>query len=327
VLQEILGLTKAEMPFLGGATFAYLFGRISQDDLVDEIKEYDPSKVSRILSVIRGDGNSEAPVGSTAYVLCNSKLYAWAYFKSRYGGEAPKFHEFGIDKEDAAFLRRLDLSHVDLSYPAYRLNTWLTTVSEIMDSLHTTGYLGKFISKKMTFLIRSYGVRRTELVHDMQVAATRALYMKFPRFDSQLHITNVAKTTASNTGKTLITYHTSPIRQRLVRNSEGEFEACNVSTEAITTLEAPNPYLHASREHLEVLANLGTNMREDVQRFLLCCAGHHDAEFSEYLEMDNTEAVDTMSYSRYIAKARKHFNFSETQVEKLFKKLRTHLSA
>jgi hypothetical protein len=80
-----------------------------------------------------------------------------------------------------------------------------------------------------------------------------------------------------------------------------------------------------AKESLEVLVKLAHKMRPDVQRFLLCCAGHYDEGFSDYLETDNSLAVDSMAYSRYLGKARKYFEFSETQVQKLFEKLKMHL--
>jgi hypothetical protein len=336
MLREKLGLSSsAEMDKIGGATFAYLFHRIDQDQLVRVVRAHDESKVERILEVVRRDG----------YVLKHCKLYAWAFFKSRHGFPKPKPNDFLIVrddpkfmrryreepefvkglKEDAAFLRRLNLANIDLKYEALSLEDYDVLIEGATTSPSIEEYIGKFISKSMTFLLRSYGVKRDELAHDMQAAAVRAIYMKYPVFESALHLTNTAKTTIGNTGKTLITYHVSPSRQRLMLNSEGKFEARNVNTEVLTDLEAPPSYLDHVKDYLEVLAKLSDRMRPDVQRFLLCCAGHYDQEFSQFLGLNNSEAIEDMAYSRYMGKARKHFKYSENQVTKLFAKLRLHM--
>jgi len=315
MLREKLGLTSDEMTKLGGATFAYLFHRIDQDQLVKIVKEHDESKVERILEAVRRDG----------YLLRNCKLYAWAFFKSRHGFPKPRPKDYGIARADVAFLSRINLSHIDLKYPAFTADDYDALIEGATTSPSMEEYIGKFISKSMTFLIRSYNVKRDDLEHDMQASAVRAIYMKYPCFESALHAINTAKTTIANTGKTLITYHVSPSRQRLMINAEGKFEARNVNTEALTDLEAPASYMDHVKDYLEVLAKLSDRMRPDVQRFLLCCAGHYDPEFSQFLGSNNSEAIEDMAYSRYIGKARKHFNYSETQVTKLFAKLRLHM--
>lgn len=316
MLREKLGLSSHEMSSIGGATFAYLFHRITQDELVKVIKRLDESKVERVLDVVRRDG----------YVLRNCKLYAWAFFKSRHGGRKPQSKAFGIHRQDVQFLSRLNLAHIDLKYEAFSLEDYKALVEGATTGPTVDGYIGRFISKRMTFLLRSYNVKREDLENEMVASAVRAIYMKFPHFESALHLTNTAKTAIHNSGETLVTYYTSPSRQRLMLNSEGQYEARNVNTEVLVDLEAAPSYLDHVKDYLEVLARLGERrMRPDVQRFLLCCAGHYDEEFSAFLKMNNAEAIEDMAYSRYLSKARKHFKFSEWQVTRLFEKLRMHM--
>jgi hypothetical protein len=314
VLREILGLRPSEMAMTGGAVFAYLFHRIDQRELIQFVG--DKEKEERILDVVRRKG----------YVLRDCKLYAWAAYRSRFGYPKPNIKDYGIDREDAAFLSKLNLNHLSSNFEAYTLEDFKALVEGTVKSPAMDAHIGKFISKKLLFLTRSYGVKRSDLESDMQAAALRAVYMHYPRFETLLHFTNVAKSAIHNTGISLITYYTSPARQRLFVNQNGAFEASHVSVDHVSSLEAPPSYMQHTKESLEVLANLSEKIRPDVQRFLLCCAGHYDEGFSDFLESDNSLAVEAMAYSRYVTKARKYFNFTEVQVNHLFQKLRLHLT-
>lgn len=328
LLHEIFDVDPSEVRTYGAIIFAYLFGRIDQDQMSAEIKEINPEKLPRILAVIRAEATEKEYEGAAGYVLCHCKAYAWAFHKSRTGGPRVFAKDFEVSDEDAKLLRRLNLSHIPDTFPSYRLPTFKNMVFGIANDLAHGDYAGKYISKRMTFLLRSYGVAREEIESMLFAAATRAMYMKFPQFENKLHLTNVAKSQIHNSGETFVTYHTSPSRNVLMKTSDGKFESRHVSTENLVDLQAPQEYMNEVKESLEMLVDLAMkrNMRPDVQRFLMIAAGHYDAEFSTYLQCDNSVAVDEMAYSRYLSKARKHFNFSETQVEKLFRKLGQCLS-
>jgi len=320
MLRNILGLSVHQMSRIGGAVFAYLFHRIDQKKLIQIVREeQDPELEARILEAVRTNG----------YLLLNCKLYAWAFYKSRHEGPKPKAEAFGVVRHDVAFLSRLNLSHLDLSYPAYSLEAFRALVTDATAGPEIMTYMGKFISKNMMFLIRSYGRTQRELMGEMQAHAVRSLYLKYPKFDSELHLRNNVKTTVHNRGETIITAETAPSRNKLQRDEQtGQFMNRHVDTEALVDLEAPDEYMQSQRDLLESLVQIARthNLRADVQRFLLCCAGHYDAEFSEFLTINNTDAVESMSYDRYLSRARKFFKFSDRQVDHLFGKLRTLLS-
>jgi hypothetical protein len=138
----------------------------------------------------------------------------------------------------------------------------------------------------------------------------------------------VAKAAIHNCGMNLIKHHTAPGRQRLQRTADGVFEAKHVAYDSLAHVAVDNEEHDDLKDKLVSLVSLAEKkgMRQDVQRFLLCCAGQYDKEFSEFLEVDNTELIERISYQRYMKKALKHFSFTEMQVQKLFAKLRTQLS-
>jgi hypothetical protein len=188
-------------------------------------------------------------------------------------------------------------------------------------------YIGRFVSKRMTFLVRSYGVDRDDLEHECKLGAIRSIYMRYPQFDSLLHLHNTAKTGIHNAGESQVTFYTSPARQRLQQETDGSFSSRHVSTESLSELEAPQPYLSHIRDYIEVLAKLSDRMRPTTQRFLMCCAGQYDPGFSAYLEENNSEAVEVMAYSRYLSKAKRYFELTDKEVSKIFSRLRQFLES
>lgn len=317
MLREMLGLSVHEMSRIGGAVFAYLFHRIDQKKLIRIVNEYDSTKTEQILEVVRTKG----------YLLLNCKLYAWAFYKSRHGGPKPKPADFGIARADVQFLSRINLAHIPLKFVAYSVADFKNLIVEATDDPEIRAHIGRYVSKQLTFLVRNYGVNRNDLEGEMKAHAIRALYMKYPHFESVLHLRNNVKTTIHNRGQTLVSYHTSPARERLTKDAEGKFASRHVDTEALVDLEAPDEYMADVRDTLNSLVQISSalSLRQDVQRFLMCCAGHFDAGFSAFLTIDNAQAVEDMAYDKYLKKARTYFSFSEKQVTHLFAKLRTML--
>lgn len=316
MLMRKFGLPEHAMARVGGAVFAYLFSRIDQKQLIEIIREDCPEAEERILESVRKYG----------YLLINCKLYAWAFYKSRMGaGKKPTPDAYGIRPVDVAFLSRINLKHVSLDYPAYTLAEYSTLVADATTSKPMQEYIGRFISKRMTFLIRNYGVNRDDLEHDMMLSACRAIHMGYPFFESELHLRNTAKTAIHNEGESKVTYYTAPTRQRLLRNDDGEYVSVEVSTEELAEVEAETSYLDHIRDRLEGLVRLSERLPPKVQRFLMVCAGQHDKDFSDFLEINNAEAVEDMAYSRYLGQARAFFGYSPNDVKKLFNSLRSQL--
>lgn len=316
MLKRKFGLPDHAMERVGGAVFAYLFSRIDQKRLIEIIREDCPDAEEQILEAVRKCG----------YLLINCKLYAWAFWKARMGaGEKPKPADYEIRPVDVAFLSRIKLAHIPLSYPSYTLGDYRKLVADATTSKPMKEYIGRFISKRMTFLIRNYSVKRDDLEHDMMLSACRAIHMGYPHFECELHLRNTAKTAIHNEGESKVSYYTAPTRQRLQRNADDEYVSVEVSTEELAEVEAPTNYLDHIRDRLEGLVRLSERMAPKVQRFLMACAGQYDKGFSDFLETNNAEAVEDMAYSRYLGQARAYFGYSPNDVKKLFNSLRSQL--
>lgn len=316
MLREKLELDGKAFTSVAAPLFAYLFHRINQKAFVEYVG--DKELTNRILDICKDDG----------YILKNCKLYAWAWYKHTQGfGDKPKCREYGVSLSDGAFLRRLNLSHLALRFETVSLPDFDRLLEDTLFSSAMKQHIGKLISKKMLFLVRSYGVKREELEQTLMEAALYALYKQYPRYESILHFTNVAKTTIHNTAMSLISYYTCPSRQCLVRDKNGDFQAVHEQLDtAANKMEASDEYMHHVKDDLETIVRLSPKMKPRVQRFLMACAGHLDEEFSKFLGEDNSVAIDAMAYSRYLTKARKFFGLTEENVDRVFGRLRYHLT-
>lgn len=314
MLAQKLNLEGERVAYLH-ALFAYFFNRITQREFIEYVG--DKEEAQRILDTTRYD----------AYVLKNCKLYAWAVWCARAAQKPePKRTAFEVERADAQWLKRLDLSHLDAKFPSYGLEDFEFLVSDTMERLDT--HIGKFINGKMHFLIKSYGVTFEAIKGDLHVAALRALYLQFPRYESLLHFENVAKHQIHNTGQTTITYHTAPGRNELQKDAKGKFQRrARPFTPEFDTLEAGPEYMSHLRDDLMSLVQSTARMKPKLQRFMLCCAGHHDHELSTYLGSDNSQLVEDISYSRYLKRVQKFFNYTDADVQRVFSKIRERIVA
>lgn len=316
MLREKLGLEGRQFTEVAAPLFAYLFHRIDQRAFIQYIDNREIT--DRVLDVVKTDG----------YILKNCKLYAWAIHKQReLGGPRPSREQYGVEPQDATFLRRLNLSHLDKKFESYELQDFDHLVEDTLFCSSMKQHIGKLISKKLIFLTRSYGVERRDIEKELESAAIYAMYKQYPRFQCLLHFKNTAKTAIHNTAMSLISHYTCPSRQRLFRDANGDFQAVHAAIDnEIHKVEAGPNYLAHIKDDLELIVSRAPRMKPQVQRFIMVCAGHFDKEFSEFLQNDNSMAVDVMAYSRYLSKARKFFGFSEDGVERIFNRLKFYLA-
>lgn len=312
-------LALAGVPFEAVAAnyFMYVFGAINQAQAVRNIGG-NKKAVRELLRNVKYDG----------YLLLNCKLYAWAWYRHKHAGDPrPRYAHYGVPYEDARFLRRLNLSHLSLDYPAYSVDEMRDRVRSELTRPEAKAHMGRLVSAKLRFLIKSYGVTREELYSDLGGEAAHALYFQYPRFHSDLHFTNVVKTTIQNYAMSTIKYHTCEARQRLVTDNEGRFQSLieGLDVSAVFTAEAPDPYMHHIKDQLTTIVELSPQMSEKVQSFILALAGHHDSGLSSFLKKDNSEAADRWDYARYTGLCARYYGLSDARVERIFARLRNHL--
>lgn len=324
MLTQILGVKNLNVvPSL----FAYLFHKIDQRQFLAYIEEHgivaSREEALRIKDAARVNG----------YVLKNCKLYAWACWSARVLKAAmPKASDFDVNPTDAKILKRLNLQHLEerttkhnLSrYPAYTLKTFDEMTARTLASPDLRNYIGKFVTRKMSFLMKSYGETRHDLEMQLRESALLAWYKQYPRFESDLHMVNVSKTQIHNTGHTMITSLTSKSRQKLSQNVDGTFDAVQVDIAILADVSAPPQYGQALQDHLQALSAVEHKLNQRARDFLMCAAGQYHEGLSEFLKTRNDDAADDWPYSRYMAQCQKYFNTTQEKVEKLFSSIRTY---
>jgi hypothetical protein len=322
MLTEILGIKNLKIV---PAMFAYLFYRIDQKTfisyVVDKELVRDRREALRIKDVMRGNG----------YIMKNCKLYAWACWTARrLHAPMPSAKSFGVNTKDAGVLRKLNLKHLDVMrgtlapFDAWSLRSFDQTTERLLQSPELRNYIGKFVSKKMSFLMKSFGETRHDLEMQLREAALLSWYKQYPRFDSELHMVNVAKASIHNDGHTMITSLSSKSRQRLQRNDDGTFDALTVDIEALADVAAPPQYGALLHDHLQALEAVSHKLNERAQAFLLCAAGQYHEGLTKFLKIDNTDAAEKWPYPRYMAQVQKFFEVTPAKVERLFNAIRSY---
>lgn len=305
------------------ALFAYLFYRIDQRALLKHVVDNDlvasREEAVRIKDAARMSG----------YVLKNCKLYAWACWSARVlERKLPKPVDFEVDPADAKILRRLNLKHLERRgsdrYDTYTLATFDKTCQAMLEAPELKNYIGKFVTKKMGFLMKSYGETRHDLETSLKESAILVWYKQYPRFDSSLHMINVAKAQIHNVGQTMITTLTSKSRQRLQRNADGTFDKLVVDIDVLADVSAPLQYGQALQDHLQALTAVEHKLNQRAREFLMCCAGQYHAGFSTFLKVNNDDVADVWSYERYMQQAQKYFDVTPEKVAKLFRGIRNY---
>jgi hypothetical protein len=315
MLKTILGTDGAHHIRVVPALFAYMFNRIDMEGFLDYLGER--KEGTRIKDIARVNG----------YILKNCKLYAYACHCARQKGEQlPRAKDFHVAEKDARILRRLNLNHLDVKkFRPFSLDEFEATVDSMIASPEIRNNIGKFVTKKMSFLMKSYGMARYDIETMLKEKAVIAVYKQYPRYESYLHFINVAKAQIHNAGHTFITASTSKSQQKLIQNDDGSFEAVHVPLDSLITVAAPVDYGLEVRERLQALAQIEHRFSERTKEFLVCAAGVYNEGFSRFLKVGNDEAIEKMDYAKYMARLQAYFNASPENVERLFRNLRNRI--
>ena len=313
-LRTVLDIPRQDFNRVTSILFAYLFGIIKKSEYTEMIDDRLLSKA--VLASARSSG----------YVLLNCKLYAYACWCARASEQPlPRASTFEISPKDASLLRRLNLAALGDRFHAFSLSGFTRVLNRVMLKADLDQYIGKYVTRKMTFLMKSYGVSRHDLETTLLQSALYAIYKQYPRYESGLHLINICKTTIHNVGQNLIQYHTRKKRQALSRSDDGSFSSVLVSLDQIIDVPAEDDE-HEVRHALMSLAALEHRMSPKVREFLHCAAGVYHEGLSEFLGKPNDDLVEAVPYSRYLDKLRSYFEISEQQTERLFERLRPHLA-
>lgn len=277
--------------------FQYLFGVITKYEYRAQLGKVE---AKRIWSLVVDNG----------YVLMNCKLYMYARHVGRAQGQAVSPAKFEIHKDDVRTLQSVDLSAVSVKHKVYSLFDFRTMESAILLNREMDTYIGKFISKKLLFLTRSYSQKRVEIESSLKIAGIYALRKQYPAYKSELHALNICKTAIANAGHGLIEYWTRDKRNALMREN-GTFQAVNVQYDVMQGLAVMPEHDDETRLNIQALAAFAEKCPVHQREWVNTAAGLHNKGFSFFLGRDNRDAVEILPYDKYISLVSDYFKIEK----------------
>lgn len=266
--------------------FQYLFGVITKYEYRARLGK---AEAKRIWSLVVDNG----------YVLMNCKLYLYARHVGRSQGLVVSPAKFEISKDDVRVLNAVDLTGVSLKHKVYSLFDFRTMESAILLNKEMDTYIGKFISKKLLFLTKSYSQKRVEIESSLKIAGIYALRKQYPGYKSELHALNICKTAIANAGHGLIEYWTRDKRNALIREN-GSFQAVNVQYDVMQGLSVMPEHSDETRLNIQALAAFADKCPSTQRDWVNTAAGLHNRGFSFFIGRDNRDAVEVLPYDKYI---------------------------
>jgi hypothetical protein len=314
-LRDILGLDAKHFKRVATILFQYLFGGIGKYEYRDEV----------------GDKHLQRDVWARAeksgYVLRNCKLFAYAVAYNRDLGISTSPASYEILGEDVGFLRGLDLSFIDphAACRPYRLFDYRNLEATLLTSDALRVLTGKFISRKLIFLDKHFGVKRADIEQTLNDAALYGLRKQYPYYDSDLHALNICKTSVRNRGHGLIEYYTREKRSKLLKEN-GSFQAVDVPLDSVVGLSVQPEHENETAMNMQSLWSLESRMTPKLRDFLRAAAGQYDAGFTMFIGVNNEDAAAEWDSKKYMAQLRTYHKVSEERAASMLLKLRNAIS-
>jgi hypothetical protein len=284
--------------------FQYLFRIINKYEFR---KILGKDKAKEVWSLASSDG----------YLLKHCKLYMYQYHVE--GKASPK--AFAIDLTDVRVLKSVSLDAMEKGRSPMSLSEYDELETRILTDPALSVHIGKFTSKKLRFLTKSYGVTRSEIHSQLLYAAILALRKSYPFHHSELHAVNTCKSAIHNAGIGLIEYWTRDKRQALLRDGEG-FQAVKVPLDVLIGLGVDSDMDDEDKVNMSSLAQLRSRLPADEQRFLSLACGQVDLGLSVFMGVDNAHAVETWRYEKYLSSVCSYLKLTEERATSLLSELR-----
>lgn len=298
----MLGLKNRQSTEVVQHLFDYMFGYITKSNLRSLIT--DDTVYHSIQRVLQN-----------GYLLKNCKLYLYA--KSN-GYVKPS--DYGICKDDIYLLNSIQVRLNGKTCKPFTIENLDWLVSHLYSS-EFNAYIGKYINKKLRFLVKSYGVDKYELRSELQFAGIYAIYKKYPYFTSKLHALNIAKRAIHNRGINLISFYTRKRRQQLLQDGDGFVSrCCDIDKLPIS---ADTSFTEKS-EVTKTLDQLIQNSDRRGSLLIKLARGDYDEKFSNYLTCNNSDYVEKVSYKKYMRTVCKYLCVSPETAKSYIERLKRY---
>lgn len=228
-----------------------------------------------------------------------------------------------ISKPTLAYIRKLARKYVALTLEKFDVNT-VAIINE------TKVWLGKFVSRKLRFIVQSQGLDRRDLEHELVFKGIQGLMMMYPCVDSYLHATNVVKRVIHNQGINMIHHYTSQKIGRLQVDGAGAFHSKVLSlNDAQLNVIVGSEGNNDMRIELSRLLSKYTGKRK---RFIELLCGDYSKAFTNFLIQagykveTNEELLDKLKTNDYVKLALRYLNVNIKAGHKFLQELREHFT-
>lgn len=289
--------------------FRYLFGLINKY----EFRAILGKEAKHVWSQVVDNG----------YALVNCKLYLYARHVAKVKSMGVvKRSKFEVSAQDAKALGRVNLAGLSTKFKPYSLDSFRRLEASILMAPSLQVYIGKFISRKLIFLVKSYSQKRDEIEASLKIAGMYALRKQYPAYASELHALNICKTAIANSGHGMIEYWTRDKRNALLKEN-GRFQAVHVSYDALHHLSVNPEHDSELRINVAAISKFADRCSPKNRDWVMAAAGVHSLGFSLFLGQDNRDLVETTSYANYLGLLSQYLGVSQ---QLMLKQLRAFLT-
>ena len=316
-----IGFSSQEADLIMPSVFLYLFRAFNQSELRRRAFIVNPDvDMFKLLPKLPLMGE----------LTLDDKVCIFALFNKVDPGIVPNEYITEVvlkNKELRRFLKANFSEH-----EAYTLAQVRTLESRAIINSEINTYISKFVYRKMSFIVKNYGVHKTELVESLQERAIYNLRINYPNWNAAGDMLAMAKSAIANAGHNLIKFYAAEKRAKVDRSNK----AVEYSLESMQEMAGDSPEYQAmiysdSFEFMvskseavvsvdKIIDKLIASPRQ--QRFIKILSGKFDSEFTDYLDEDNTHYADTHEFSKLLQQACNFLNYDVAKAQSSLAKLR-----
>lgn len=313
-----IGYTKKQSSELLPSLFKYLFKGFHQKTLKERAEKLNPDiELFRFLSKVPLMG----------CITQDDKVCLYAKHKGVNPGIKPEPYISKVlaDPEFNAHISKFD-------GPAYSLSEVRRLEERALLNPEISLYIRKFLYRKMSFIMKNYGVPFEDLTETVQERAIHNLRMNYPNWSSSGEMLAMSKSAIANAGHNVIKFYAATKRAKLDTSNQ----AVEVSMEAMTEIAGDgfeytalvySDLFERGMEQIDAQLSLTSLMAKmttlpNKKLFLSLLGGKYDYGFSEYLGCDNTGYSEYEDFEKLFDKACVYMGVTHTKASRFLKSLR-----
>lgn len=200
-----------------------------------------------------------------------------------------------------------------------------------------TSWTGRFVGKKMAFIIRSQKIPATDLIAQLLSCGYASILHNYPKIESTEHLINLMKSQIRNRGINLIEFYATAKRSNLNREENGEFAAKIVSLDTTFVSKEVGSMAAEENQDAEILRltirRLISKYNGKRQIFIYLLMGYYHKDFSVYLKTVGINVPNDVYFDRlkdmdlYIRHALDYLGVAHSVGFKFVEKIKTALAA